>query len=42
MSESYVEQRNGVYTVGGTRVSLDSVVYYSSAVGTRINRRRRP
>lgn len=27
MSEAYVEHRNGVYTVGGTRVSLDSVVY---------------
>lgn len=24
---SYVEQRNGVYRVAGTRVSLDSIVY---------------
>lgn len=27
MSEVYVEQRDGVYIVAGTRVSLDSVVY---------------
>lgn len=27
MSEVYVEQRDGTYTVAGTRVSLDSVVY---------------
>src|SRR5262245_56777596 len=25
--KSYVEQREGVYRVGGTRVSLDSIVY---------------
>ena len=27
MSKEYIEQREGVYRVGGTRVSLDSVVY---------------
>ncbi len=27
MSTEYVEQQDGVYRVGGTRVSLDSVVY---------------
>ena len=27
MSREYVEQRDGVYWVAGTRVSLDSVVY---------------
>lgn len=27
MSEAYIEQRDGVYTVAGSRVSLDSVVY---------------
>ena len=27
MSEIYVEQRDGTYTIAGTRVSLDSVVY---------------
>jgi len=27
MTTAYVEQRDGVYRVGGTRVSLDSVVY---------------
>ena len=27
MSNAYVEQRNGVYFVAGTRVSLDSLVY---------------
>src|SRR5262249_2652267 len=25
--KSYIEQREGVYRVGGTRVSLDSIVY---------------
>ena len=27
MSKEYIEQREGVYRVGSTRVSLDSVVY---------------
>jgi uncharacterized protein (DUF433 family) len=27
MSDAYIEQRDGVYMVPGTRVSLDSVVY---------------
>ncbi len=27
MSDAYVEQRDGAYTVAGTRVSLDSIVY---------------
>jgi uncharacterized protein (DUF433 family) len=27
MSTEYVEQQDGVYRIGGTRVSLDSVVY---------------
>ena len=27
VSTAYVEQREGVYTVSGTRVSLDSIVY---------------
>lgn len=27
MSDAYVEQRDGVYLVKGTRVSLDSIVY---------------
>lgn len=27
MSESYVEQRTGMYMIRGTRVSLDSIVY---------------
>ena len=27
MSKQYVEQREGVYWVAGTRVSLDSIVY---------------
>ena len=27
MSTTYVEQRNGVYTISGSRVSLDSIVY---------------
>src|SRR5205809_6861553 len=27
MSAEYVEQRDGTYRIGGTRVSLDSVVY---------------
>ena len=27
MSDAYIEQRDGVYTVAGTRVSLDSIVY---------------
>ena len=27
MGDAYVEQRNGVYMVAGTRVSLDSIVY---------------
>ena len=27
MSKDYVEQREGVYRVGSTRVSLDSIVY---------------
>ena len=27
MSPEYVEQRDGVYRVAGTRVSLDSIVY---------------
>lgn len=27
MSEAYVEQRDGAYTVAGTRVSLDYIVY---------------
>lgn len=27
MAKSYVEQRDGVYRIAGTRVSLDSVVY---------------
>src|SRR5205823_3482378 len=27
MSKEYVEQREGVYRVSGTRVSLDSIVY---------------
>jgi len=27
MTDDYVEQRDGVYTVGGARVSLDSIVY---------------
>jgi uncharacterized protein (DUF433 family) len=27
MSDAYIEQHEGVYTVAGTRVSLDSIVY---------------
>jgi uncharacterized protein (DUF433 family) len=27
MADTYIEQRDGVYTVAGTRVSLDSIVY---------------
>lgn len=27
MSDAYIEQRNDVYLVAGTRVSLDSIVY---------------
>ena len=27
MSDAYIEQRDGVYMVAGTRVSLDSIVY---------------
>ena len=27
MSDVYIEQRDGVYVVAGTRVSLDSIVY---------------
>ena len=27
MSDSYIEQHDGVYVVTGTRVSLDSIVY---------------
>ncbi|MDX6530266.1 MAG: hypothetical protein QOH41_2556 [Blastocatellia bacterium] len=27
MSTEYIEQRDGAYRIGGTRVSLDSVVY---------------
>ena len=27
MTDTYVEQRNGVYMVAGSRVSLDSIVY---------------
>ena len=27
MSDAYIEQRDGVYIVAGTRVSLDSIVY---------------
>ncbi len=27
MGKSYVEQREGVYRIAGTRISLDSVVY---------------
>ena len=27
MSTEYVEQQDGVYRIGGTRVSLDSIVY---------------
>jgi uncharacterized protein (DUF433 family) len=27
MSDAYIEQHDGVYTVAGTRVSLDSIVY---------------
>lgn len=27
MAKSYVEQRDGVYRIAGTRISLDSVVY---------------
>src|SRR6516225_8819512 len=27
MSDAYIEQRDGVYMVSGTRVSLDSIVY---------------
>ena len=27
MSDAYIEQRDGVYLVKGTRVSLDSIVY---------------
>lgn len=27
MSEAYIEQQEGVYTVSGTRVALDSIVY---------------
>jgi uncharacterized protein (DUF433 family) len=27
MSDGYIDQRDGVYMVAGTRVSLDSVVY---------------
>jgi uncharacterized protein (DUF433 family) len=27
VSTTYVEQRNGVYTISGSRVSLDSIVY---------------
>ena len=27
MSKAYVEQEDGAYRIGGTRVSLDSVVY---------------
>ena len=27
MHNEYIEQRNGVYYVAGTRISLDSVVY---------------
>lgn len=27
MSDAYIEQRDGVYVVSGTRVSLDSIVY---------------
>ena len=27
MSDAYIEKRDGVYTVAGTRVSLDSIVY---------------
>src|SRR5438132_10320096 len=27
MSDGYIEQRDGVYLVAGTRVSLDSIVY---------------
>jgi uncharacterized protein (DUF433 family) len=27
MSDAYIEQRDGVYTVAGTRISLDSIVY---------------
>ena len=27
MSDAYIEQRDGLYTVAGTRVSLDSIAY---------------
>ena len=27
MTDAYIEQRDGVYTVAGTHVSLDSIVY---------------
>jgi hypothetical protein len=27
MSDAYIEQRDGVYMVSGTRVSLDSIAY---------------
>jgi uncharacterized protein (DUF433 family) len=27
MSDAYIEQHDGVYSVAGTRVSLDSIVY---------------
>lgn len=27
MNDAYIEQRDGAYVVGGTRVSLDSIVY---------------
>lgn len=27
MSDAYIEQRDGVYVVAGSRVSLDSIVY---------------